>query len=109
MVIVQRARAAAAAARGRLSAPQHHTLRPSEEPISPQEIAQLRAELLRNEKALARLRQRLKALEEEIAETRRIGLQVGHLGDLVTTLLARSASEADGEFSRELSTYADDF
>lgn len=75
---------------------------------SQSEVAKLRKQLRRNQQKLARLQQRLTALEEEVSETRRIGLQVAHLGDLVTTLLARRAAESDPSFSKDLSRYADD-
>jgi uncharacterized protein YlxW (UPF0749 family) len=107
VVIVERAITAARTARARLLRPRFTPLGGSEEQTSSPEVARLRAELRRNQKALARLRKRLKALEEEVGETRRIGLQVGQLGDLVTTLLARSAPD-DGDFPRDLSRYADD-
>ena len=98
----------ASTALARLSPRRRDVPAAAEVPTSPQELAELREELRRNQKALARLRKRLQSLEEEVGETRRLGLQVGQLGDLVTTLLARHASDSDDAFSRNLSNYADD-
>lgn len=107
-MILGRARTAARTARVRLSSRGDDTAA-AEKSTASHEVARLRKQLHRNQKALARLRTRLTALEEEISETRRIGLQVGQLGDLVATLLARQAADPDGDLSRDLSTYADDF
>jgi uncharacterized protein involved in propanediol utilization len=73
-----------------------------------EELAQLRQQMQRNQQKLARLQQRLTAVEEELSETRRIGLQVAHLGDIVTALLARNAAESDPSFAEDLARYADD-
>jgi phage shock protein A len=107
VVILGRARTAVRTARVRLS-PRGDDTAVAGESTSSQEVARLQTQLRRNQKALARLRTRLTALEEEVSETRRMGLQVGQLGDLVATLLARQAADPDGDLSRDLSTYADD-
>lgn len=81
---------------------------PSADPSSATDVAALREELRRTQQKVLRLRKRLAALEEQVDETRRLGRQVGQLGDLVTQLLARRAAGSDPGFSKDLSDYADD-
>lgn len=98
------ARAAVGRARGRERAAPASDSDPALEP----DATDLRKQLRRNEQQLSRLQERLAALEEQLSESRRIGLQVAHLGDLVTELLARRAAGDEGDFSTNASRYADD-
>lgn len=104
----RRARAVAQVALSRLAAHQRAAPAGGADSTRRWQLAKLRKQVRRNEQKVARLQQRVAALEEEVSETRQIGLQVGHLGDLVTALLARRAAGSDGEFSKDLSSYADD-
>ena len=80
----------------------------SGDPSSAEDMAALREELRRTQQQVVRLRKRLAALEEQVGETRRLGRQVGQLGDLVTQLLARRAAGSDPGFSKDLSDYDHD-
>lgn len=103
-----RARSAARSARDRLLT--RSDTGPSDERSRAlsKEVANLRRAVRRDRQQMARLQARLTALEEEVSETRRIGQQVGHLGDLVTALLAHRSAGSDPDFARDLATYADD-